>query len=262
MVIGVDPVLVALGPVAIRWSGVLALLGLAVGLGLTLRTARATGIPGERVLDAAAWSIPVGVLGARALHALGEWEYYLTRPADIWPVTLSGLSLWGGLVGGALVGARVLRRDPLLRARIADAAAPGLALGIAIGRVGSFLDGAGQGLPTDLPWGTRYTNELSAVPDFGVPRHPAQVYEGAVALVVFGLLLLLPRTAPTGLRFWTFLAFLGGARIALGGLRLEPAFLFGLQLEQLIALLALVFAVAQAVGARRPVRRSFCPAGP
>ena len=256
MVIGVDPIIVSLGPVAIRWFGVLALLGLGVGLGLTLRAARAIGIPGERVLDAAAWSIPVGVLSARAAHVMGAWEYYFTRPAEIWQITLGGLSLWGGLVGGSVAAAIALRRDPLSRARIADAASPGLALGIAIGQVGRFLNGDGQGLPTNLPWGTRYTHELSAVPDFGVPRHPAQVYDGIVALLVFALLLRLPRTGPIGVRFWTFLALYGGARVALGGVRLEPAFLFGLQEEQLIALFAAIFAVVQVLRAWRAARAS------
>src|SRR5919204_3819280 len=144
MVIGVDPIIVSLGPLAIRWFGVLALLGLGGGLGLTLRAARAIGIPSERVLDAAAWSIPVGVLCARAIHVLGAWEYYFTQPAEIWQFTLGGLSLWGGLVGGSVAAAIVLRRDPLMRARIADAAAPGMALGIAIGQFGSFLNGDGQ----------------------------------------------------------------------------------------------------------------------
>jgi phosphatidylglycerol:prolipoprotein diacylglycerol transferase len=254
MVIDVDPIVISLGPLAIRWFGVLALLGLGVGSGLTLGVARASGIPNERVLDAAAWSIPVGVLSARALHVLSAWEYYFTKPAEIWQVTLGGLSLWGGLVGGSIAAALALRRDPLVRARIADAAAPGLALGIAIGQVGSFLNGDGQGVPADLPWGTRYTHELSAVPDFGVLRHPTQVYDGIVALLLFALLVLLPRTALPGLRFWTFLALYGGARVALGAVRLEPAFLFGLQLDQLVALLAVIFAVMQALGARRVAR--------
>jgi prolipoprotein diacylglyceryltransferase len=113
--------------------------------------------------------------------------------------------------------------------------APNAAAGIAVGRLGAFLDGAGQGLPSVLPWATRYASPLAATPDFGVPRHPAQAYDAAIALGLFIVLRALPARLPAGTRAGAFLALYGLAGLALGALRLEPAFLFGLQLDQLLA---------------------------
>jgi prolipoprotein diacylglyceryltransferase len=190
-------------------------------------------VPRGPLLGALAWAIPIGVLSARVVYVLGWWDYYLTRPTELWQLGINGLALWGGLVGGGLAAAITLRHDRALRRRVFDIAAPGALLGIAIAQVGAFLEGAGQGLPSDLPWATQYTSPLAATPDFGVPRHPAQLYEALVALALFGVLTTF-NTA--GARAALFLVIFGLARVALGGVRLEPLFLFGLQIEQLLAI--------------------------
>lgn len=245
MLIGIEPIALAAGPFAVRWFGLLALAGLAAGLWLAVRQAEAAGVPRGRVLDAAAWAIPVGVLTARAVHVLGGWEYYFTRPAEVWQLSLGGLSLWGGLLGGGLAAAWALRRDCAARAAVADAAAPGLALGLAIGRVGSFLNGDGQGTPTDLPWGTQYASEAASVPDFGVSRHPVQAYDGLILLALFGVLLVLGRRRSPVNRVWIFFLVYGLARLALGAVRMDAPFLFGLPLDQWIALPMLLYALVQ-----------------
>jgi phosphatidylglycerol---prolipoprotein diacylglyceryl transferase len=249
--IALDPVLVMAGPLVVRWGNLLALVGLGLGVWLTLREARALGIGRRPILDALAWAIPVGVLTARVVHLLGWWDYYFTRPADIWRLSPDGLSLWGGLVGGGLMAAASLRFRPGRRARILDAAAPAVALGIALGRLGMFLDGAGQGLPSDLPWATRYTSPFSASPDFGVPRHPAQLYDAFIALGMFCVLLLARRRLADGSRFWLFVVVYGTARVVLGGVRLDPPFLFGLQIEQLIAIGCVALGLVRVLGLLR-----------
>ena len=251
MVIAVNPVIVSAGSVALRWYAVFALLGLALGAWMTVRGARARGVSSETVKTSAAWAVPVGLVSAHLVYLIGGWEYAVTRPEVVWRFSLDGLSIWGGIVGGGLAAAWALRRHPWARARLADAAAPGLALGIAVGRIGSFVDGAGQGVPTSLPWGTQYTSPATSAPDFGVPRHPAQAYDGLLALAAFGLISLVPRSAPAGTRLWAFLAIYGVARVALGAVMLEAPFLLGVQLDQLLAGAAVVFAALQALKALR-----------
>ncbi len=197
VVISLDPVILSIGPLALRWFGLLALLGLGLAVGLTLRELERQHLGRKLALDALAWGLPLGLLSARLVHVLSDWDYYLMRPSELWLLNVDGLSLWGGLLGGALIAAARLGGDAYKRRQILDAAAPNAALGIALGQLGAFLDGHGQGLPSQLPWATLYTNPLAASPDFGVPRHPLQLYDALVALALFATLrwLLAARTA-------------------------------------------------------------------
>jgi phosphatidylglycerol---prolipoprotein diacylglyceryl transferase len=240
VIVNLNPILVSVGPLAVRWFGLLALLGLGLAIWLSGRELERQRLGRTLALDALAWGLPAGIVCARLTHVLGYWDYYLTSPAQLWQLNIDGLSLWGGVLGGTLVAAARLRRDPQKRRRIFDAIAPNAALGIAVGRLGAFLDGHGQGLPADLPWATQYANRLAATPDFGVARHPAQVYDALVALVLAAALATLPRRLPAGTRAAAFFVVYGCARLGLGTVRIDPSFLFGLQIEQLLALGAVV----------------------
>jgi phosphatidylglycerol:prolipoprotein diacylglycerol transferase len=236
VLIDFDPVALSFGPLAVRWFGLLALLGLAVAIWLSLRELRRQRLSRKLALDALAWGLPAGLVTAWLVHLIGYWNYYLTNTGEVSQLSVDSLSLWGGLVGGCLVGAARLRRDASRRRRILDVLVPYAALGIAIGRAGEFLDGHGQGLASTLPWATQYANRLAASPDFGVPRHPAQLYDGLFALSVFALLSVLPTAIPAGSRLAVFLVLYGLGRIVMGQVRLDPSFLFGLQIDQLLAL--------------------------
>jgi phosphatidylglycerol:prolipoprotein diacylglycerol transferase len=253
VVIALNPIVVQLGPMAVRWFGLLALLGLGLAVWLSLRDLRRLGLGRELALDALAWALPAGLVTAHVVHVLGWWDYYLTNAQPIWQLNLDSLSLWGGLVGGGLVALARLGRDPARRRRIVDVIAPNAALGIAIGRLGEFLDGHGQGLPSDLPWATQYANHLAASPDFGVARHPAQLYDALVALLLFAILSRAPRRLAAGSRLAGFLVLYGGARLVLGAVRLDAAFLFGLQIEQILAVGAVGFGLVYGL---RPVLRA------
>jgi phosphatidylglycerol---prolipoprotein diacylglyceryl transferase len=251
VIVALDPVVLSIGPLAVRWFGLLALVGLGLAVWLSLRELRQQALLGaaNAALDALAWSLPTGLVAARLVHVLGWSDFYLTRPWELWQWSIDGLSLWGGLLaGGAMAAARLGRRlSARERRRIFDVLAPSVALAIAIGRLGEFLDGHGQGLPASVLWATQYSSPLAATPDFGVPRHPAQVYDALIALGVFLLLRRLPTRLPAGSRLAALLVLYGSARVLLGAVRLDPAFLFGLQLEQLLALGGLAFGLIYGV---------------
>ncbi len=231
MSLGFDPIVVAIGPLAVRWFGLLALVGLGVGVYVTLRQASFYGVERSAILAALPWALPVGVLSARFVHVVGWWDYYLIRPAEIWQLGIDGLSLWGGLAGGACAAFLALRRQSGMRKRAFDTAALGVAIAIAVGRLGAFLDGHGQGVPSDLPWATFYTHPLAATPDFGVPRHPVQLYDGLLCVAIAALL----ARVPLGWRAATFGSLYAAARVTMSGFYLDSAFLFGWQIEQIVA---------------------------
>lgn len=246
MLIAFDPVVLNLGPLGVRWFGVLALAGLGLAIWRSLRALDHERLPTRTALDALAWGLPAALISARVVHVLGWWDYYLTHASELWQLNLDGLSLWGGVLGGGLIGFVRLGSsgDPQQRRRILDVVAPNIGVGIAVGRLGAFLDGHGQGVPSGLPWATQYASRLAATPDFGVPRHPAQLYDAVVALGLGVLVSALPRRWPAGSRAAMFLGLYSLARLMLGAVRLDPSFLFGLQIEQILALGGIAFGLA------------------
>jgi prolipoprotein diacylglyceryltransferase len=102
-----------------------------------------------------------------------------------------GLTLIGGLIAAILAGILYVRRARLSVRTVADLAAPGFGLGLAIGRLGCFLTGLHPGLPTGLPWGIYYLDAI---------RHPIPLYESLLGLVLLSLgLFLLNRRLPSGI---------------------------------------------------------------
>ena len=244
ILVSFDPILFRLGPLSVRWFGVLVVVGLAVGALLFQAEARRKQLLLPGVVHLLAWVVPAGLVGARLAHLVDAWEYYVAHQQEVWLLQQGGLSVWGALLAGGLAVVISCRRHGLPTARVLDAAAPGVALGLAVGRLGCFVNGDHQGPPTTLPWGTMYTSNGALVPDFGTPRHPTQVYEMLYLLVVAGLLWRLRgRSLPDGALFLVGSALYALGRFALGYLRLDSEFLFGLNQGQIVGLLVLAVAV-------------------
>ena len=175
-----------LGPLRLPAYGVLAALGAALGLALFLgRTAR-----GER--RRALWTVLLALLGA----LLGAKALYLlTAPPGLAlrEKLLSGFVFYGGLAGGALFGAWAARALRLPALPLLDRAAPALALGHGVGRVGCFLAGCCYGRPAEPPWGIVLAEALGAPRD--VPLFPVQLLESALLFLLFFILRALYRRA-------------------------------------------------------------------
>lgn len=199
------PVLFQLGPFPVSSFGVFLLVAFVVGILLLLPRARRMGWDPGEVVDLSLYTIIGGVVGARIGYVLVNLRDFLTDPLRI--VTIwrdAGLTFYGALLGGAAVAWLYGRRRGWGLGALADAAAPGLALGYAVAMIGALLYGLNYGRPTTVPW---------AITLFGEPRHPTQLYLMAAALVIFGLLQLAEgRPHAPGRVFWAFLALYGAAR--------------------------------------------------
>lgn len=149
----VSPVAFHIGTAAVRWYGLFAALGLAVGFPWTLARATRIGLkPRSTVEQVLWWAVLGGLVGARLIYVLQNSSTYGQDPRQILAVADGGLSIHGMLLGG-LVAAAIVSR--LLRVnfwRLADAGSPSLLLGMIIGRFGNFTNGELFGYPTTLPW--------------------------------------------------------------------------------------------------------------
>ncbi len=194
--INVYPEIFRLGNFPINTYGVLLALAFLAALLVAARLAARDGLPRERVYDLGVWMLLAALIGSKVLLLFVEPEY---RAAPLRLLSLdflrSGGVFYGGFLGAVTVGYFLVRRYQLPWWRTADAFAPGIALGQAIGRQGCFAAGCCWGKPTSLPWGVQFTelgHEITGVP-LGIHLHPTQLYESFAALVFFVLLVWLHR---------------------------------------------------------------------
>ena len=96
---------VQIGPVVIRWYGILMATAIVVGLWVGHRRAKREGLPADEIISCAQWAILAGLVGARLYEVAFNWDYYGQYPAKIIAVWEGGLAIHGGLILGPLVGA-------------------------------------------------------------------------------------------------------------------------------------------------------------
>jgi phosphatidylglycerol:prolipoprotein diacylglycerol transferase len=246
IVIDVNPMIAHVGPFTLTWFGLFVALAIVAGWWLGLREARRRGLEVEKVQSLIFWSLLGGIAGARLFHVVDRWDQYASDPIRALYVWEGGLAIYGGLVGGVLTGFLYAWRSGLPVWRMADAAAPGLILGQALGRLACISNGDAYGSPTDLPWAFVYTNPMSMVPGdlLGTPLHPYAVYEMIFDLALFGLLWRLRSVFKTdGMLFLTYAGVYAVGRFLLSFFRMEQAWFFGLQEAQVVALAVLVILV-------------------
>jgi phosphatidylglycerol:prolipoprotein diacylglycerol transferase len=224
---GFDPVAIQLGPLAIRWYGLMYLVGFGIAYALgRLRIARgAAGRVTVDVLDDLLFFVVLGViLGGRLGYVLFyKPAYYLGHPAEILAVWQGGMAFHGGFLGVLLAVWWVARKHRLRWLELTDFLAPLIPLGLAAGRLGNFINAELWGRVTDVPWATIFP---AAGPD---PRHPSQLYQFALEGVLLFMILWLfsARPRPVGAVSATFLIGYGLLR-AFAELFREPDDFLGL----------------------------------
>ena len=258
--IGIDPEIFQIAGLEITWHGLFTALGVVVGVLMAAFLARRAGIDEDTIYNMALFLVIGGIIGARALYVLEHFGDFQDDPAEVFAIQTGGISIYGALFGGTLgaVAYAAWRRLPRWGA-MADAAAIGAILGMAVGRVGCLINGDIFGRATDWPIGVVYTHSdspaypvYSAVPP-ELAQHPVTAYEIAGDLVIFALLLFVLRRLfkRDGMIFfaWAFLyaamrfgiSFLRGTDI--GGFWLgDDLVAGGLRTAQLIALAIMVLA--------------------
>lgn len=238
LILPIDPIIAQVGPLVLRWYGLLIGVAIVAGVYVGAKEAQRRGVPLDEAVNLATWAVPFGFVFARLFHVIDALPYYMANPVKIVLINEGGMAIYGGLMGGALGGFLYAHFRGLPKGKLADAAAPGMVLGQAIGRVGCFFNGDHQGVAANLPWATTYTNPNTLVPDFGVPRHPTQVYEGLYDLAMFALIWWLrKRVQVDGVLFWTYASLYSLGRFWISFLRLDADFLFGLKEAQVVSLI-------------------------
>jgi phosphatidylglycerol:prolipoprotein diacylglycerol transferase len=271
--IGIDPEIFGIAGLEITWHGLFTALGVVVGVVMAAFLARRAGIDEDTIYNMALALVVGGIIGARALYVLehlGDFRHDLT---EIFAIQTGGISLYGALFGGTLGAAAYAAWRRLPRwGTMADLAAIGAILGMAVGRIGCLINGDIFSRATDCPIGLVYTHSDSpSYPIYSsvspaLAQQPVTAYEIVGDLIIFALLLFVLRRVfkRDGMIFfaWAFLysamrfgiSFLRGTDI--GGQWVgDDLVLAGLRTAQLIALAIMVvtpLAVAYILTRHRP----------
>jgi phosphatidylglycerol:prolipoprotein diacylglycerol transferase len=234
------------GPVAIRWYGVLMASAMALGLWLGHRDARRRGIDPDSLLKAAELALLGGLVGARLYYVLFNLDYYSQFPGKIFALWEGGLAIHGGVIGGVLAGGAYAWRRGLPVRQYLDIAAPSLAIGQAIGRWGNFFNEEAFGRPTDLPW-KLFVSPVHRPLEYAQSEffHPTFLYESLWDVLVFAVLVLGLRDrlerAP-GALFLAYLGLYSLGRLFTEGLRTDALMLGPLRIAQVVSLIGMAVA--------------------
>ncbi len=244
------PVLFRLGSFDITSFGAMVALGSVLGILLLRSEMVRSGLDGGKGIDAALVGVLGGLAGAKLLYVVEHWAEPLSETL----LSRGGMSWFGGLTGGVLAGLAMVAYARLPLMTVLSAAAPAMALGQAIGRIGCFLVGDDYGRPTSLPWGIAFPEGL---PPTTVRVHPTQLYEFTLLLVIAAVLVWLRRrgTADRAVVAW-YLVLAGGMRFLIEIVRVNQVVLAGLTTAQLFSVGLVLLGVWLVVKPGEPRARS------
>lgn len=202
------PTLVKLGSFEIHSYGLLLAIAFLVAIQIFVVRGKRRGISEDSLHSVSLVLLILAIVGGRGLFVLTHWADYAADPLGVFRLWEGGLMLYGGYVLAIVGGIVYVRRAKLPLWKVADAAAPAMALGVGIGRIGCFLNGCCFGLPTHASWGVRFPPGSYATFVFpGAHVHPSQIYMALAGGLLFVALLRLDRKPHfDGYLFWMAVA--------------------------------------------------------
>src|SRR6266508_74393 len=245
-----------IGSFEIRYYGIILMLGAVAGAFLATREAKRRGYEPDIVWDLLTYLLIGGIIGARLWHILTPPPssgitagWYFTHPLDALNIRKGGLGIPGAVIAGAIVLFFYTRRHGLNFAEWADIAAPGFALGQAIGRWGNFFNQELYGAPTNLPWKISIDpqHRLAGFAAVGY-YHPLFLYESLWNLGNMFLLLWISRRLADRLKkgdlFLIYLIVYPIGRFLLYFLRLDASRVAGININQTVMAVVAVLAAS------------------
>jgi phosphatidylglycerol:prolipoprotein diacylglycerol transferase len=185
----IDPNIIEIGPLKLRWYGLMYVLGFLSAYFLIGKqaTARRIGLQGRRLQDLIFYLAIGLIIGARfgyiLFYQISEFSHYIQHPLEIIAIWHGGMSFHGGLIGALLAGAIFCRKYQMPFWAAADAVIITAPVGLGFGRMGNFINAELFGRPSSVPWAMVF-------PGGGpLPRHPSQLYEVALEGVLLFVIL-------------------------------------------------------------------------
>jgi len=235
-----NPIAFEIGPVAVRWYGILISMAILIGTILVLKQAERLKLDQDKILNLIIIVLPAAFIGARAWYVIFSWGYYSVNPEQILQIWHGGLAIHGGLFGGVLAGYFYSRAVGFNFWQLADIFAPSLILGQAIGRWGNYFNQEAYGYETNLPW---------AMFIDGAYRHPTFLYESLWNLGVFAFLIWWRRkkNLVIGEIFLAYAVLYSVGRVIIESFRTDSLMFGPLRTAQVISILVIIVGMSMII---------------
>ncbi|HBG3201407.1 TPA: prolipoprotein diacylglyceryl transferase [Staphylococcus aureus] len=244
----IDPVAFNLGPLSVRWYGIIIAVGILLGYFVAQRALVKAGLHKDTLVDIIFYSALFGFIAARIYFVIFQWPYYVENPSEIIKIWHGGIAIHGGLIGGFIAGVIVCKVKNLNLFQIGDIVAPSIILAQGIGRWGNFMNHEAHGGPV-----SRAFLEKLHLPNFiienmyinGQYYHPTFLYESIWDVAGFIILVNIRKHLKLGETFFLYLTWYSIGRFFIEGLRTDSLMLTSnIRVAQLVSILLILISIS------------------
>lgn len=243
-----NKVFLQLGPISIKWYGVLIGLGVLLGLWMAIREGKRRGINEEVYMDLVLWAVPSAIICARIYYVLFNLDYYSKHISEMPQIWSGGMAIHGGLIGAFIASYIFAKKKGFSFWKLADIAAPSILVGQMLGRWGNFMNQEAYGGEV-----TRSYLEKLHLPDWiinqmyinGAYHHPTFLYESCWSFLGIILLVSLRRAnLRRGELFLTYLIWYSIGRYFIEGMRTDSLMLTStIRMAQFISIVIIIVSI-------------------
>lgn len=244
----IDPVAFNLGPLSVRWYGIIIAVGILLGYFVVQRALVKAGLHKDTLVDIIFYSALFGFIAARIYFVIFQWPYYAENPSEIIKIWHGGIAIHGGLIGGFIAGVIVCKVKNLNPFQIGDIVAPSIILAQGIGRWGNFMNHEAHGGSV-----SRAFLEQLHLPNFiienmyinGQYYHPTFLYESIWDVAGFIILVNIRKHLKLGETFFLYLTWYSIGRFFIEGLRTDSLMLTSnIRVAQLVSILLILISIS------------------
>ncbi|MBD3460870.1 prolipoprotein diacylglyceryl transferase [Staphylococcus aureus] len=244
----IDPVAFNLGPLSVRWYGIIIAVGILLGYFVAQRALVKAGLHKDTLVDIIFYSALFGFIAARIYFVIFQWPYYAENPSEIIKIWHGGIAIHGGLIGGFIAGVIVCKVKNLNPFQIGDIVAASIILAQGIGRWGNFMNHEAHGGSV-----SRAFLEQLHLPNFiienmyinGQYYHPTFLYESIWDVAGFIILVNIRKHLKLGETFFLYLTWYSIGRFFIEGLRTDSLMLTSnIRVAQLVSILLILISIS------------------
>lgn len=244
----IDPVAFNLGPLSVRWYGIIIAIGILLGYFVAQRALVKAGLHKDTLVDIIFFSALFGFIVARIYFVIFQWPYYAENPGEIIKIWHGGIAIHGGLIGGFIAGVIVCKIKNLNPFQIGDIVAPSIILAQGIGRWGNFMNHEAHGGSV-----SRAFLEQLHLPNFiienmyinGQYYHPTFLYESIWDVAGFIILINIRKHLKLGETFFLYLTWYSIGRFFIEGLRTDSLMLTSnIRVAQVVSIILILISIS------------------